>query len=143
MMQSELKEVGIDVELLCVDQTAAFDLKYDPTAWDLRLDTMGGGAYLSQTVKSWWYGDVADLVPEGSGWNTSLIADTTLDGLYEALVADSSEANIEAWDEYFNEQAYAYAICSYSNQTACNSAYTTSILTSNGGLSPNTFVPAN
>jgi ABC-type transport system substrate-binding protein len=143
MMQSELKEVGIDVELLCVDQTAAFDLKYDPTAWDLRLDTMGGGAYLSQTVKSWWYGDVADLVPEGSGWNTSLIADTTLDGLYEALVADSSEANIEAWDEYFNEQAYAYAICSYSNQTACNSAYTTSVLTSNGGLSPNTFVPAN
>lgn len=141
MIQSELKEVGIDVELLCVDQTAAFDLKYDPTAWDIRLDTMGGGAYLSQTVKSWWYGDVADLVPAGSGWNTSLIADTTLDALYEALNEDDSEENIAAWDEYFNEQAYAYAICSYSNQTACNSAYTTSVLTSSGGLSPNTFVP--
>jgi ABC-type transport system substrate-binding protein len=141
MMQSELKAVGVTVELVCVDETTAQDMKYDPTAWDLRLDTMGGGAYISQTVKSWWKEDITRFVPEGSGWNTSLVADSTLDGLYEALKDDPSDENISAWDEYFNDMAYGYAICTYSNQTACNSAYTTSILTSNGGLSPNTFVP--
>lgn len=142
MIQSQLREAGINVELYSVDQVTAMDYKYDPSVWDIRIDTMGGGAYLSQTIKCWWSEDVKDLVPEGSGWNTSLIADSTLDDLYVAVNQEASDANITAWDEYFNEQCYGYAICSYSTQTACSSELKNVYFTTNGGLQPNAFVLA-
>lgn len=121
MIQSQLREIGVEVELLSLDLTTAMDYTYDPTGWDIRIATMGGGAYLSQVLKMWWKEDISQLVPEGSGWNSSLVADPELDELYVALKNDNSSENIDAWAEYFDSQAYGYAICTYSTPTCCAS----------------------
>lgn len=135
-IQAQLKKVGIAIKLLSVDQTTAMDYQYDATKWDIRIATLGGGAYMSQTVKSWWSQDIAQHVDNGE--NFSLVPD-----VYVALRDDPSEENINAWDEYFNEQAYGYSICSYANQTACNGAYQPSIQGNSGwSVVPNAFVAA-
>lgn len=140
-IQAQLKKVGIAIKLLSVDQTTAMDYQYDATKWDIRIATLGGGAYMSQTVKSWWSEDIAQHVDNGE--NFSLVPDATLDGLYVALRDDPSEANINAWAEYFDEQAYGYSICSYADQTACNGAYQPSIQGNSGwSVVPNAFVAA-
>ena len=142
-IQSQLKKVGIAIKLDSVDQTTAMQYQYDPAKWDIRIATLGGGAYMSQTVKSWWSGDVIQHVPEGSGWNFSLTADAELDALYEALRDDPTEANINAWAEHFDEQAFGYAICSYALQTACTNAYQPTIQGNSGwSVVPNAFVAA-
>lgn len=140
-IQAQLKKAGIAIKLLSVDQTTAMDYQYDATKWDIRIATLGGGAYTSQTVKSWWSQDIAQHVDNGE--NFSLVPDAHLDELYVTLRDDPTEANINTWAEYFDAQAYGYSICSYANQTACNGAYQPSIQGNSGwSVVPNAFVPA-
>ena len=140
MVQSQLSKLGINVELNQVDQTVAEDKKYDSTAWDIRFDLMGGGAYMSQTTKMFWSEDIKDHV-EG-GLNSAMVADAQLDELYVAMKNDASEENIAAWDEYFNSMAYGYAICVYANQTACSLDLQSVVLSNNGGVVANALVLA-
>lgn len=140
LMQDELREIGVNVEMSQVDQMAAFEYQYDATKWDIRLATLGGGAYLSQVLKSWWSGDAMQHLPEGQ--ILAMTEDPTLDGLFLALLADPSEANIAAWDEYFNSMAYGYSICSITNQTACIGELQSTVLTPQAAIAPNAFVLA-
>ena len=43
VIQSQLKEIGITVEISSVEAAVYNQLKYDPTAWDLLLDATAGG----------------------------------------------------------------------------------------------------
>ena len=138
MIQSQLRALGVNIELLSIDQTTALEYQYDASKWDIRLATMGGGAYLSQTLKAWWSEDIKDHVDGGK--NSSLVPDAELDALYEALKAEASDENIAAWDEYFNDQAYGYAVCSFFNQTAGKSDLESTMLTPQGAIIPNTFI---
>lgn len=139
-IQSQLKDLGINIKLWTVDQTTAMQYQYDQTQWDIRLATLGGGAYLSQTAKTWWSEDIKQHVDGGK--NSSMVADAKLDELYVALKNDASEANINAWAEYFDGMAYGYSVCSYANQTACAGDLQSGVLTSMGSIIPNTFVSA-
>ncbi|MBE5915700.1 MAG: ABC transporter substrate-binding protein [Pseudobutyrivibrio ruminis] len=140
MIQSQLRAAGINVELLNVDQTIAQQYKYEPDKWDIRLEIVGGGAYLAQTTKGWWSEDIIDFLTDDlKGCNTSLVVDEELDNLYVALKDDNSDENIAAWDEYFNEKAYAYSICSYSTQTCTAGDIELFDLATNGGLLTNCF----
>lgn len=140
-MQSQLKAAGISLEPLQLDQTTANEYQYDATKWDLRLATLGGGAYVAQTIKAWWSEDVAQHFSNGE--NSSCVADEELDALYVKVNADSvTTEDIEAWGEYFDEKAYGYAICSYSNQTACSNELQSVYLTTSGALNLNAFVLA-
>jgi len=138
MIQSQLRALGVNIELLSIDQTTAMEYQYDDSKWDIRLATMGGGAYLSQTLKAWWSEDIKDHVTDAK--NSSLVPDAALDELYVAMKNDASDENISAWDEYFNEQAYGYAVCSFFNQTACKSDLESTLLTPQGAIIPNTFI---
>ncbi|MCD8367315.1 MAG: ABC transporter substrate-binding protein [Clostridiales bacterium] len=120
IMQSQLAAVGINVELNCLEESVLETERYDSTKWDLRLETFGGGSYMSQVLKTFTTEDAANHLDNGE--QLMLIADTTLDDLYNAIVADPSEANAEAWDQYFTyDNCYAYALCVYDNQTAVRS----------------------
>lgn len=140
MIQSQMKKLGVTVELLSIDQTTAMEYQYDASKWDIRLATLGGGAYMSQTVKTWWSQDIAQHVQNNE--NSSMVPDATLDELYVNLKNDASEENINAWAEYFDDMAYGYAICSFANQTACAGDLQSVILASTGSVAPNTFVLA-
>lgn len=140
LMQDELREIGVNIEMSQVDQMAAFEYQYDAAKWDIRLATLGGGAYLSQVLKSWWSGDAMQHLPDGE--NIAMVPDATLDDLFLALLADPSEANIAAWDEYFNSMAYGYSICSIANQTACIGELQSTVLTPQAAIVPNAFVLA-
>lgn len=143
IIKAQLKEIGVNIELRAVDQTVANQDQYDPTKFDIRMATLGGGAYMSQTTKGWWYADGTQHYPEGSKWNFSMVADETLDGLYEALKDDNSEANINAWGDYFDSMAYGYTFCYYSKQTLCVDTYTAGVTGSQGSaIVPNALVLA-
>lgn len=120
IMQSQLAAAGINVELNCLEESVLETEKYDSTKWDLRLETFGGGSYMSQVLKTFTSSDAADHLDNGQ--QIMFVEDTTLDDLYNAIVADPSEANAEAWDQYFTyDNCYAYALCVYDNQTAVRS----------------------
>lgn len=140
MMQSQMKELGVNIELMTLDQTTAMEYQYDSTKWDIRLATMGGGAYLSQTLKSWWSEDSAQHFSNGE--NIAMVPDAELDTLYVALKDDVNDETITAWVDYFDSMAYGYAICSFANQTACAGDLQSVYLTPQGAVVPNTFILA-
>lgn len=117
MIQSQLKEIGVTVELLPVDQTVMKEYRTDTTKWDMLMDTFGGGDYLVATLKRFW---TEDSAKEMNGKQVTGIVDTKLDELYVALKDDGTQEDFEAWDNYFTyEQCYGYAICCFYNQSAC------------------------
>lgn len=140
LMQSQLGKVGINVQMDQVDQMAAMQYQYDSTRWDIRLATLGGGAYLSQVLKTWWSGDSMQHL-EGDK-NVALVPDAKLDELFVTLRDDPSEANIKAWNDYFESVAYGYSICSVTNQTACIGELKSTVLTPQAAIAPNAFVLA-
>lgn len=118
MIQQQLKEVGINVELLNLDMTITMLYQYETDQWDFRLITLGGGNYTPQVLKWFWSGEVTAHFDNNE--TLMMVPDAKLDALYEAVLADNSEENINAWDDYFTyEMCYGYGICCYSNQTAC------------------------
>ncbi len=120
IMQSQLSAAGINVELNCLEESVLQLEMYDSTKWDIRLHTFGGGSYMSQVLKTFTSTDAANYVDDGQ--QIMFVVDDTLDDLYNAIVADPSEANAEAWDQHFTyDNCYAYALCVYDNQTAVRS----------------------
>lgn len=117
MMQSQLKEIGVTVELLPAEMTVMKEYRTDTTKWDMLMDTFGGGDYLVATLKRFW---TEDSAKEMNGKQVTGIVDTKLDELYVALKDNGTQEDFEAWDNYFTyEQCYGYAICGFYNQSAC------------------------
>ncbi len=129
-MQSQLRNLGINVELYAVENSVIRTAMYDDTAWDIRIDTMGGGNYLSKIIYKFSSMDSENNL---HGRNIMMVEDPTLDDLCIAVndaasgepgdVTDATAMTAEsvaAWDDYFTyEQCYAYAVFCYSEQTAC------------------------
>ena len=129
-MQSQLRKLGFDVELYCVENSVVRTAMYDDTAWDIRIDTMGGGNYLSKIIYKF---SSMDSERNLHGRNIMMIEDPKLDELVtdvtEAASGEPGEGvdpttmtaeSVAAWDDYFTyEQCYAYAVFCYSEQTAC------------------------
>ena len=136
VMQGQLRAAGITLELQPVDQNTLDSYKADYGKWDMICDIMGGGWYLANTLKKFWSGDWTD-----SNGNTVLaIQDNKLDELFLAVQEDSSEANVEAWDQYFTEEnCYGYAMLRYFEQTACLAEVNAVIEGSTNFLVPGAF----
>jgi len=119
MIQSQLKAAGINVKLYSADMSVLITDQYDASKWDMRFQILGGGSYLSATIK---YFASKDHMNDLNGLQVMLIEDTELDELFDALDKDNSEANIDAWDDYFTyDKCYGYGIVGYYDQTACRS----------------------
>lgn len=115
-MQFALKEVGIKLELLPVKDSQMDEYTANLSKWDLVMDTFADGNYCESTLNRYW---TENSAATRNGLQVTGIVDKMLDELYVALKKDNSVENIEAWDSYFNEQCYGYAVCGYYNQTAC------------------------
>lgn len=122
MMQSQLKKAGINVKLYCVENSVINVAMFDPTQWDIRIDSLGGSNYFGKIAYRF---SSMDSYNNLHGLNIMLIKDKTLDKLCQAVYDDGSEENINAWDDYFTyEQCYAYAVFGYAEQTACKEGIT-------------------
>lgn len=139
LIQAELAEVGINLELTMIEMSAMQTVQYDWNAWDIRSDTFGGGSYVANTAKRWWSGEVMNQL---NGVNVCGVEDPELDRLYEAVLADSTEENIDAWDQYFTyDNCIGYGICGFNNQTACSSKYIPSVSGNQNQFCPGAFTP--
>lgn len=139
LIQAELAEVGINLDLTMVEMSAMQTIQYDWGAWDIRGDTFGGGSYVANTTRRWWSGEVMNQL---NGMNVCGVEDPELDALYEAVLADSTEENIDAWDQYFTYDAcIGYGICGFNNQTACSAKYIPAVSGNQNQFCPGAFTP--
>lgn len=141
IIQDQLRNLGITIEPKELDMVVAMEAQYDPTQWDIRIATLGGGAYMSQVAKSWWSEDSAQHFDNGE--IIAMVPDAHADELYVALNENPTEETINAWGDYIDEMAYGYSICSYANQTACIADYESPLMGNTGwGVVPNALVKA-
>lgn len=137
LMQDALKEIGVNVELLPAENSVIDSYKTDYTKWDLLFQIMGGGSYFKNMMKRF---TVKEAGKTNNGNNCIGIIDDKLEALFEAVDADSSLENINAWDQYFTaEQCYAYALCCYYDLTACSSSVNPVLSSSQNKLVPGAF----
>lgn len=118
LLESQLGELGINVSLMRVDQAVNEVLRFQGTEWDMRMDTIGGGLYLTQTYKNFHSSTYASSL---GAKNLFLVEDPKLDELFEAWDADPTNTELmKAYDDYFTyEQCYGYGIIGYNLLTAC------------------------
>ena len=117
LLQSALKEVGITLTLLRVEQAVNEVLRFQSTEWDIRMDQIGGGLYMTQTYKNFCSSTYESAL---GGKTLFLVEDEKLDSLFDAWDADPlNEELMKAYDDYFTyEQCYAYGIVGYHLLTA-------------------------
>ena len=117
LLDSQLGEVGINVTLMRVDQAVNEVLRFQGTQWDMRMDTIGGGLYMTQTYKNFHSSTYQSSL---NGKTLFMVEDEKLDALYDAWDADPTNAELmKAYDDYFTyEQCYGYGIIGYNLLTA-------------------------
>ncbi len=138
MVQSALTSLGIKTNLTQAERSIVNEYAADPTKWDIRFDTVGGGNYLKNVLKTY---TTEEGGPSHNGMQVMLINDDHLDELFNDLDADTNDETIEAWHQYFvYDQCYGYSICVYSDQTAClNDVNCVINVASNNRLIPGAF----
>jgi ABC-type transport system substrate-binding protein len=111
VIQSELKEIGITVEINAVDAAVYNQLKYDPAAWDLLLDATAGG---DQVYSPWALLYAADRY---NGTTSNWFKDDQLQALLAAASAEGgqTEANLDAFVQYDREHVYSLGLLSWQN----------------------------
>ncbi len=136
MMQSQLREIGIDVSLQPLEATTLDSYRSQYDQWDIICDIQGGGNYCANTLKKFWSGDYTD-----SNGNTVLgIVDDELDQLYINVRDDGSPETIEAWDQYFTyDNCYGMAVARYFEQTACLDSVNAVVVGTQNMLNPGAF----
>lgn len=136
MLQSSLREIGINIEMLPLEATTLDAHRSDYESWDIIADIQGGGDYCANTLKKFWSGDYTD-----SNGNSVLgILDPKLDELYLAVKSEGTAESIEAWDNYFTyEKCYGLAVCRYLEQTACLSSVNAVVVGANNMLCVGAF----
>ncbi len=137
MMQADLKDVGINAELLPTDMSMLDSVKSDFNAWDIQLDTLNGGSnYLYACLSRFWTEDSAAHM---GGLQVMGTLDEHLDELYVALEADDSDENIEAYDDYFSyEMCYGYSVLCYDSTLGGSAKYNVPITATNT-IAPGAF----
>ena len=109
----------------------------DFSAWDVIVDRSGGGSYLANTLSRWYTPSVNG---EYDGAQEYGIVDHDIDVLYEALIQDTNDATIQAWDDYFTyENCFAYSTIVYDNLSGCLSKYVPSCTMDRYRLCPGAF----
>lgn len=108
IIQLALGAVGIDSEILSYDSVLFDTYCDDPTEWDICISSGSSSEYLTGFLTGRF---TPSKFAEGQ-YNESFAHDDHLAELVEALEAVETfgEESLRAADEYFTEQAYAYAL---------------------------------
>ncbi len=132
VIQSQLKEIGITVEINAVEQAVYNTLKYDPTAWDMLLDQSAGG---EQVYSPWALIYAADRY---NGTTSNWFDDAEFQALLAAASAEGgqSEANLDAFVNYDREHVYALGLLSWQNNFVSVSGVTKVFTDKRGQIIP-------
>ncbi len=109
IIQSQLKELGINVEINQVEASVFNQLKTDPTAWDMMIDAAAGGDFI---VNPW------QLVYDqnrNNGTTGGFVKDDQLQALLDTAVKEFTPETLDAFQQYQKEQAYDYGLLSFHN----------------------------
>jgi ABC-type transport system substrate-binding protein len=130
VIQSELKELGITVEINQVESSVYNTLKTDPTAFDMLIDAAAGGDFI---VNPW------QLVYDqnrNNGTTGGFVKDDQLQSLLDTAVKDFTPDTIDAFQQYQKEQAYDYGLLSFHNIVVAVSGITKVALDGRGQVYP-------
>jgi len=110
VIQSQLKELGIKVEISQVEPTVYNQLKPDPKAYDLLIDAAGGDFI----INPWKL--VYDQT-RNNGKTSNFFLDNQLQELLDAAsqLSGFTPEKLDAFQQYQKEQVYAYGMLSYFN----------------------------
>jgi ABC-type transport system substrate-binding protein len=109
IIQSQLKDLGINVQISQVEASVFNQLKTDPKAWDMLLDAAAGGDFI---VNPW------QLVYDqnrNNGTTGGFVKDDQLQALLDKAVTDFTSESLDAFQQYQKEQAYDYGLLSFHN----------------------------
>ena len=130
VIQSQLKELGIDVEINQVDSSVFNELKVDPTAFDMKIDATAGGDYIFSPSQLIYDQNRND------GTTNGFVKDDELQALLDAAAADFTPESIDAFHQYQKEQAYAYGLLSFHNIVVADDGITKVALDNRGQIVP-------
>lgn len=104
LIQSYLMAIGINSTINVVDSGLFDTVKYDPSEWDILMDSIGGA-------------DVAlvskNLDTTGKSYiNVCFVKDDTLQNLVQTIMAvpTHTSENVKKYVDYINDQVYAYGL---------------------------------
>ena len=130
VIQSQLKELGITVELNQVEASVFNQLKSDPTAFDLLIDATAGGDYIfspSQLIYD---------QKRNNGTTNGFVKDDELQALLDAAAANFDPESIDAFHQYQKDQVYAYGLLSFHNIVVAVDGVTKVALDNRGQIVP-------
>lgn len=102
MVQSQLLQIGVEVEIQALDPTLALEYATDPDAWDMMTGNMGGNPLIAGANR------LLSNKEYGNGCAAGFVKDDKLQELYETA------ANVNTWNDdtmtelfhYITENAY-------------------------------------
>jgi peptide/nickel transport system substrate-binding protein len=133
IIQSQLKELGINVEINQVEASVFNQLKSDPTAFDMSIDAAAGGDFITNP----W-----QLVYDqkfNNGTTGGFVKDDQLQALLEKAVSDFSPEALDAFQQYQKEQAYDYGLLSFKNIVVAAKGINKVVVDNRGQIFPPAF----
>ncbi len=133
IIQSQLKEIGITVEINQVEASVFNQLKTDPTAWDIMIDAAAGGDFI---VNPW------QLVYDqnrNNGATGGFVKDDQLQTLLDTAVTEFTSETIDAFQQYQKEQVYDYGLLSFHNIVVAVKGITKVVVDGRGQIFPAAF----
>ena len=133
IIQSQLKEIGIDVEISQVEASVFNQMKTDPTAFDMSIDAAAGGDFI---VNPW------QLVYDqnrNNGTTGGFVKDDQLQALLDKAVTDFTPEALDAFQQYQKEQAYDYGLLSFKNIVVAVKGITKVVVDGRGQIFPPAF----
>lgn len=106
ILQSQLIELGLDVELLAFDNSLVSTYQYDPTQWDMYMFIQGTECYVTSV-----YDGILAANKEGKAPKV-FVKDDKLQELVSAAheMSTHNTETVEALHDYVYENAYAYGL---------------------------------
>jgi ABC-type transport system substrate-binding protein len=133
IIQSQLKEIGIEVEISQVEASVFNQLKADPTAFDMSIDAAAGGDFI---VNPW------QLVYDqnrNNGTTGGFVKDDQLQALLDKAVTDFTPEALDAFQQYQKEQVYDYGLLSFKNIVVADKGITKVVVDGRGQIFPPAF----
>ena len=121
MVEAALREVGINVEHMQLEQTVILVKMFDKTAFDFKIEAFGGpgGNYMPSRAKIFTAANNTQHFDNGEGIH--MVASPDLDELVYEIARTDREDDIRAWDELFTyEYCYGYGILTADSITAAS-----------------------
>jgi len=133
IIQSQLKDLGINVEINQVEASVFNQLKTDPKAFDISIDAAAGGDYITNP----W--QLTYDQKFNNGTTAGFFKDDQLQTLLETAVSQFTPDALDAFQQYQKEQVYSYGLLSFKNIVVAVKGITKVVVDNRGQIFPPAF----